>query len=71
GQAAEVAIRRARQLDRLDALRLVSGAEDGTWTFTTADGATVGARVTQTQGPVLPKSCGAEPEPAIAYRVEL
>lgn len=71
GQAAEVAIRRARALDRLDALRLVSGAEDGTWTFATADGAAVAARVTEVEGPVLPKSCSAEPEPTVAYRVEL
>jgi hypothetical protein len=32
---------------------------------------TVAARVTETEGPVLPKSCGAEPEPTTAFRVEL
>ncbi len=70
GQAAEVAIRRARELDRLDALRLVS-RDDTEWTFALGDGATVSARVTETEGPVLPKSCGAAPEPTVSYRVEL
>lgn len=70
GQAAEVAIRRARDLDRLDALRIVAGV-DAEWTFALHDGATVTARVTETEGPVLPKSCGAEPEPMTAFRVEL
>lgn len=69
-QAAEVAIRRARELDRLDALRLVAGV-DADWTFALHDGATVTARVTETEGPVLPKSCGAEPGPTAAFRVEL
>jgi hypothetical protein len=28
-------------------------------------------RVIEEEGPLLPKSCGAEPEPTTTYRVEL
>lgn len=71
GQAAEVALRHALDLDRLDALRLVSADPDGLWTFATEDGASVCAAVTETEGPALPKSCGAEPEPVTIHRVRL
>jgi hypothetical protein len=69
-QAAEVVLRRARGLDRLDDLRLV-GSEGEAWTFAVADGGSVAVRVIEEEGPLLPKSCGAEPEPTTTYRVEL
>lgn len=70
-QAAEVAIRGAHALDALDALRLVGGETGGAWTFAREDGASVSARVAETEGPALSKSCGAEPEPVTIYRVRL
>lgn len=69
-QAAEVVLRRTRGLDRLGSLRLVGG-EGETWTFAIADGDSVALRVTEEEGPLLPKSCGADPEPTVAFRVEL
>lgn len=71
GQAAEVAVRRALGLDRLDALRLVGADDAGTWTFTSPDGGSVAARVTEVEGPTLPKSCGAEPGPVAVHRARL
>lgn len=69
-QAAEVAIRHAHAIDRLDGLRAVEVNRDRI-VFETAAGIRVEARVEETQGPVLPKSCGVEPERVSAYRVTL
>jgi hypothetical protein len=71
GQAAEVALRRALDLDGLGALRLVGEGPGGAWTFVTEDGASASAVVTATEGPALTKSCGAEPEPVAIHRVRL
>jgi hypothetical protein len=69
-QAAEVAVRLARGIDRVDDLRAVRG--DEAWIeFETADGTRTEAWVTERPGPVIPKSCGAEPEPTTAYTVRL
>ncbi len=68
-QAAEVAVRRELGLERVDDLRL-TGADAGTVTFATPRGdavATVELRV----GPVLPPSCGAEPEPTEVWAARL
>lgn len=69
-QAAEVAIRNAHAIDRLDGLRAVEVAADRV-VFEIATGVRVEAFVEETPGPVLPKSCGAEPEPVSTYRVTL
>lgn len=68
-QAAEVAIRRAAGLEALDALTLVS-EEDDRATFTTPSGE-VTARVEQREGNAAPASCGAEPEPTVAWATSL
>ena len=69
-QAAEVAIRHAHAIDRLDGLRVIEVAADRV-VFETAAGARLEAFVEETPGPVLAKSCGAEPEPVAAFRVVL
>lgn len=69
-QAAEIAIRRAGGLDRLDALRLVAEDDDGRVRFTAPQGDVV-ATVTEREGPVVPASCGAEPGPTVEFDVSL
>lgn len=67
-QAAEVAIRQAHGLDRLDDLRLV--AVDGERVaFATPTGEHT-RRVMVLEGPTLSKSCGAEPERVSVFEVE-
>lgn len=67
-QAAEVAIRQAHGLERLDDLRLV-GVEGERVTFATPAGEQT-RRVVAREGPTLSKSCGAEPEPVTVFVVE-
>jgi hypothetical protein len=65
-QAAEIAIREACGLDALGALRLA--ADDGERVrFATATGV-VSAIVEEERGPVVPASCGADPEPTVSFR---
>jgi hypothetical protein len=68
-QAAEVAVREARGLDRLGDLTLL-GHEDGAVRFAIAGGE-VTARVEEVDGPPQPVSCGAEPEPTTRFVVAL
>lgn len=68
-QAAEVAIRRAHQLDHLDDLALAATAP-GSVTFTLADGGEVRAEIEERAVEVV-KSCGAAAEPSTAYTVRL
>jgi hypothetical protein len=67
-QAAEVALRRALGLDRLDALRLVERVGD-VCAFETDGGSSHRLRVEEAPGPPLAKSCGADPEPTTIYTV--
>lgn len=68
-QAAETLVRSVNGLDGLGDLRLV-GHEDGLVTFSTPAGE-VQATVEQRPGPVVPVSCGAEPEPTSAWVARL
>ena len=61
-QAAEHAVRTGVGLQRVDDLRLVA-VEDDVVRFVTADGAELAAVVEEGDGPVVPASCGADPEP--------
>lgn len=69
-QAAEVAVRRARGLERLTDLALVSD-DPGAPTFALGDGSLVRTRVDVVEGAPIVKSCGGEPEPGPGYRVTL
>jgi hypothetical protein len=60
-QAAEQAIRLARGLDGVEDLRLLDAA-DGVVRFSGRDGRVHAATVERRDGPVVPASCGAEPE---------
>ncbi len=66
-QAAEIAVRRKLGLARLADVELVSG-EGGRVRLATSAGA-VEVEVETWQGPPLPASCGAEPEPGFRYAV--
>jgi (2Fe-2S) ferredoxin len=68
-QAAEVAVRRAHQLDHLDDLALVASAP-GSATFAVAGGGEVQAEVEERTVEVV-KSCGAAAEATSAYTVRL
>ena len=69
-QAAEHAIRQAHDLDRIEDLRLA--AVDGPLVrFRDRDGHVYGALVEKTEGPAVPASCGAAPEPQPVYRARL
>ncbi len=68
-QAAEVAIRRAAGLDAVDALTFHSADGDRV-TFTTPSGE-IAVRVEQRDGNAAPASCGAEPEPTVAWATSL
>jgi hypothetical protein len=61
-QAAEHAVRSATGLHRVGDLRLL-GAEGDVVRFRSADGAEHAAVVEEAEGPVVPASCGAAPEP--------
>ncbi|MFN8223620.1 MAG: sucrase ferredoxin [Gaiellales bacterium] len=67
-QAAEVHIRRTGGFDGIGDLSLVA-AEGGLVTFRTPAGEAT-RRVVAVPGPVLPKSCGAEPEQVTRFDVE-
>ena len=67
-QAAEVAVRLARGIDRLDDLRLVGEVED-VITFATSVGE-VAMRVEVREGPVLAKSCGKDVEQLSTFHCE-
>ncbi len=68
-QAAEVAVRSITGVDGVGDLRLVAD-DDGRVTFATPAG-DLTIRVEQHPGPLLPASCGAEPEPTIAWAASL
>ena len=65
-QAADIAVRRAFGLAGLDDLHFV-GTDGGTVRFRDARGREHVAIVEQRSGPVVPASCGAEPEPQVAF----
>jgi len=65
-QAADIAVRRALGLDRIDDLRLVEFTGD-TVRFRDATGREHIAIAEQHSGPVVPPSCGAEPESQVAF----
>ena len=68
-QAAEITIRTARDLDRVDDLSFVS--QDGERvTFSTPTGV-VTALVSEIEGPNVPASCGKDPEPTVAWVASL
>lgn len=69
-QAAEVAVRRRWSLDRIDDLRVVERAAPRV-VFETASGQRIEATVAEVPGPDIPKSCGADPEPTVAFTVDL
>jgi hypothetical protein len=69
-QAADIAVRRAFGLDGIDDLQLVE-ADGGTVRFRDATGREHVASVEQHAGPVVPASCGAEPEPQVAFTARL
>jgi hypothetical protein len=68
-QAAEIAVRSIVGLDRIDDLRLI--AHDGeVVTFATPAGELV-VRVEQRLGPLVPASCGTDPEPTVDWFASL
>lgn len=69
-QAAEVAVRQRRGIDGIDDLRIVARVGPRI-SFETASGERIEATVAEVSGPEIPKSCGAEPEPTVAYAVDL
>jgi hypothetical protein len=68
-QAAEVAARLARGIDRLDDLQLV-GESGGIATFATAAGDEIAMRVESREGHVLAKSCGKDVEQLFTFHTE-
>ena len=68
-QAAEVAVRRHLGLDAVGDLVLRS--HDGDVVRFGAAGRIVTVRVEEEEGPTVPASCGAEPEPTSAWRARL
>jgi hypothetical protein len=68
-QAAEIAVRSITGADGIGALRLVAD-DAGRVTFATPAG-DLTIRVQQRPGPRVPASCGAEPEPTIAWTASL
>jgi hypothetical protein len=60
-QAAEIAVREARAFDRVDDLVLVAAEQDCV-RFVDSDGGEHVAVVAPSVGPIVPASCGAEPE---------
>jgi hypothetical protein len=69
-QAADIAIRRAFGLNGIRDLQLVE-ADGRTVRFRDATGREHVASVEQHAGPVVPASCGAEPEPQVAFTARL
>ncbi len=68
-QAAEIAVRSITGASGIDELRLAADA-DGLVTFATPAG-DLTVRVEQHPGPLVPASCGAEPEPTVEWAVTL
>lgn len=68
-QAAELAVRVARGLDRVDDLRLARS--DGVVRFRVSDGTECEAVVEELAGPPVPASCGAEPEPQRSFEARV
>jgi hypothetical protein len=68
-QAAEVAVRRTRGLDRVGDIRFV--ADDGELIEVAVPDGVVTCRVEETAGPAIPPSCGAEPEPTVVFSVDV
>jgi hypothetical protein len=67
-QAAEVAVRTTHGIDAVDGLRLAK--RDGTRVvFESQAGRRFETQVTENAGPAVPKSCGAEVEPTVAFAV--
>ena len=64
-QAAEIAVRAATGLDAITDLRLVEHEGDRV-TFATPAGERV-VRVEQRPGPLVPPSCGTDPEPTSSW----
>jgi hypothetical protein len=69
-QAADIAVRRAFGLVGLDDLHVVE-ADGGTVRFRDAAGREHVATADRRSGPVVPASCGAEPEPQVAFSARL
>lgn len=69
-QAAEHAIRAAVGLDRLEDLRL-GGLDDSVVRFQAANGNEYAAVVEEAEGPAVPASCGAPPEPQRTFTARL
>jgi hypothetical protein len=69
-QAAEHALRVELGLDEVGALRFVA-ADGPEIRFRTADGVVHAVVVEETEGPRVPASCGADPEPQRAFEVRL
>lgn len=65
-QAADIAVRRAHGLFAIDDLRLV-GVDGDTVRFRAASGREHVAIVDERPGPVVPASCGAEPQAQVAF----
>lgn len=65
-QAADIAVRGAFGLEGIDDLQLVT-AEGGTVRFSDTSGREHVATVERHPGPVVPASCGAEPEPQAVF----
>jgi hypothetical protein len=69
-QAADIAVRRAVGLDGIDDLHLVR-ADGDTVRFRDASGREHVTVVEQRSGPVVPASCGADPEPQTGFTARI
>jgi hypothetical protein len=69
-QAAERAVREAASLYGIGDLRL-SGKEGAIVRFRTPDGTEYAGLVEEVEGPTIPASCGAEPEPQRVFRARI
>jgi hypothetical protein len=69
-QAAEIAVRRARALERIDDLRLL-GDDGSVVRFLDPEGREHGAAPEEISGPAVPASCGTEPEPQRHFAAQL
>lgn len=69
-QAAERVVREEGVLEGIADLELV-GTDDGVVRFRARDGSEYAVRVDEVDGPAVPASCGAEPEPQRAFAARL
>jgi hypothetical protein len=69
-QAAEIAVRRTANLDGVADIGLEAAAPRDV-TFRARDGLRYSAAVDEATGPVVPASCGADPEPQRAFRARV